>query len=208
MFGLIYRRRVDEYRGFFYAAPRSIPRRPPQSTLILGAGTRLNRDARLYFEGARARIDIGDHTSIGIRTEIRCRELVQIGARCAISWDVQIMDTDYHQILGQPVTAPITIGNDVWIGTRAVILKGVTIGDGAVIAAGAIVHTDVPPRTVAGGVPARILREEVEWGPCWGRHAPSAAHVFDPCRSHYAGVFTRETLDLRLEVCGLRGRAT
>jgi len=53
---------------------------------------------------------------------------------------------------------PVTIGNDVWIGTRAMILGGVTIGDGAVIGAGAIVTKDVPPFAIVAGVPARIIR--------------------------------------------------
>ena len=53
---------------------------------------------------------------------------------------------------------PITIGSDVWIGANCTILPGVTIGDGAVIAAGAVVREDVPPRAVAGGVPARVLK--------------------------------------------------
>ena len=53
---------------------------------------------------------------------------------------------------------PIKIGCNVWIGANATILPGVTIGDGAVIAAGAVVSKDVPPRTIAGGVPAKIIK--------------------------------------------------
>lgn len=55
--------------------------------------------------------------------------------------------------------APIRIGNDVWVGANATITKGVTVGDGAVIAAGEVVTRDVPPRTVVGGVPAKVLKE-------------------------------------------------
>ena len=58
---------------------------------------------------------------------------------------------------------PIVIGNHVWIGARAIILKGVIIGDGAIIAAGAVVTHDVPAYTLAGGVPAKVIREGVEW---------------------------------------------
>lgn len=57
------------------------------------------------------------------------------------------------------VAKPIRIGNDVWIGAHAVGLSGVTIGDGAVVAAGAVVHQDVAPYTIAGGVPFRVLGE-------------------------------------------------
>jgi len=52
----------------------------------------------------------------------------------------------------------VTIGNDVWIGARALVLDGITIGDGAIIAAGAIVTKDVPPYAIVGGVPAKLIR--------------------------------------------------
>lgn len=61
------------------------------------------------------------------------------------------------------MTAPINIGNHVWIGLRAIILKGVTIGDGAVIAAGAVVTNNVPANSVVAGVPARVMSENVNW---------------------------------------------
>jgi len=56
----------------------------------------------------------------------------------------------------------IVIGNDVWIGANCVILSGVTIGDGAVIAAGAVVSKDIPPYTIAGGIPAKVIRERTK----------------------------------------------
>src|SRR5690606_34906521 len=57
---------------------------------------------------------------------------------------------------------PIVVGNDVWIGMRSTILSGVTIGNGAVIAAGSVVTRDVPPYTIVGGMPARQIRERVD----------------------------------------------
>ena len=53
----------------------------------------------------------------------------------------------------------IHIGNKVWIGSNSTVLPGVTVGDGAIIAAGAVVAKDVPPKTVVGGVPARVIKE-------------------------------------------------
>jgi Hexapeptide repeat of succinyl-transferase len=69
---------------------------------------------------------------------------IEIGAPCAISWDAQNIDTDYDHIHGREPNAPVVIGDEVWIGARAMILKGVTIGDGAIISAGAVVTRDVP----------------------------------------------------------------
>ena len=73
------------------------------------------------------------------------------------------MDSDAHTIDGRKNTKPVKIGDKVWIGTGAIILAGVTIGDGAVIAAGSLVNKDVPEKALVGGVPAKIIREEVEW---------------------------------------------
>lgn len=97
--------------------------------------------------------------------QIICASEVTIDEGCVIGREVIIRDYDGHTIK-QPsyqISQPIHIGKHVWIGNRAMILKGVTIGDGAIIAAGAIVTKDVPPNSLVGGVPAKILKEEVEW---------------------------------------------
>ena len=57
----------------------------------------------------------------------------------------------------------VRIGDKVWIATNAMILPGVTIGDGAIVAAGAVVTKDVPPRCMVAGVPAKVIKENVEW---------------------------------------------
>ena len=85
-----------------------------------------------------------------------------------LSADILIMNSDCHCIsCGDEecvnLSSGIVIGNHVWIGMRAIILKGVTIGDGAVIAAGAVVTHDVPANTMVGGVPAKIIRENIKW---------------------------------------------
>ncbi len=109
-------------------------------------------------------LEIGSGSSIGDRTEIHVGNRVTIGERTLISWDCCIMDRDYHAINSDTEQMrPVTIGNHVWIGCKAVILKGVTIGDGAVIAAGAVVTRDVPAHALVGGNPARIIKENVSW---------------------------------------------
>jgi acetyltransferase-like isoleucine patch superfamily enzyme len=96
---------------------------------------------------------------------LACFERIEIGHGVNISENVVIRDSDNHEISGsaQPKTAPIKIGDHVWIGLNATILKGVTIGNGAVIAAGSFVNRDVPPATLVAGVPAKVVRENVSW---------------------------------------------
>lgn len=97
--------------------------------------------------------------------KIRCTNSITIGNNVAISHDVTIMDSDAHNIDydGYQMTKPVIIGNNVWIGSRAMILKGVKIGDGAIIAAGAVVTKDVPENTVAAGCPAKIIKDSIKW---------------------------------------------
>ncbi len=80
---------------------------------------------------------------------------VLIGHNCVIATLNHVMDPDRRADM---TAAPVSIGNKVWIGANVTILQGVTIGDGAIIAAGAVVTRDVPPRTIAGGVPAKVLK--------------------------------------------------
>jgi len=80
---------------------------------------------------------------------------VLIGHNCVIATLNHVADPDRRCDM---VPAPVRIGNKVWIGANATILQGVTIGDGAIIAAGAVVCKDVPPRSVVGGVPARLIK--------------------------------------------------
>lgn len=98
---------------------------------------------------------------------INCSRKITIGHGVAIAENVVIRDSDNHPILSggaASMTAPIVIGNKVWIGMNAMILKGVHIGDGAIVAAGAVVTRDVPARCLVAGVPAKVLKEGVEWG--------------------------------------------
>ena len=87
---------------------------------------------------------------------------VEIGDDVLIGQQVVIatLNHDLHPEKRASMTPkPVKIGNKVWIGAHATILPGVTIGDGAVVAAGAVVTKDVPPNTVVGGVPAKIIKE-------------------------------------------------
>ncbi len=108
---------------------------------------------------SKALLKIGRSSSIGDRTEIHARERVVIGEKCMISWDCVIMDSDYHAVDGVvEKTRPIIIEDNVWIGCRAIILKGVHIGKNAIIGAGAVVTKDVPEYAIVGGNPAKVIR--------------------------------------------------
>lgn len=106
---------------------------------------------------------LGKDSFINSGCRIRCHQRIQIGDGCAISHDFTVMDSDAHELNGIREKRPVNIGNHVWIGTRVTVLKGVSIGDGAVIAAGSLVVSDVPAGALAGGVPAHVIREKVEW---------------------------------------------
>ena len=113
--------------------------------------------------GKGAIVKVGDMTRVNVNSDILCRERITIGNDTVIAWGVQIMDSDYHRLVGSKKNEEVRIGDHVWIGSKATILKGVTIGDGAVIASGSMVTKDVPPGCLAAGVPACVVREGVEW---------------------------------------------
>jgi acetyltransferase-like isoleucine patch superfamily enzyme len=126
--------------------------------LEIAASAHIWPDVKISILGtaaAPARVRIGGHTGIGDRTQIHACRSVEIGDRCAISWDVTILENNYHA----HSKGPIVIADDVWIGCHAIILSGVTIGRGAVVAAGSVVTKDVAPNAVVAGNPARVVRE-------------------------------------------------
>lgn len=103
---------------------------------------------------------------------IDCFSSIRIGHGVVISERVVLRDSDNHVISlksdsctggGKSVATPIIIGDHVWIGMNVTVLKGVTIGDGAVVAAGSVVTRDVPPHSLVAGVPAKVVKTDVEW---------------------------------------------
>jgi acetyltransferase-like isoleucine patch superfamily enzyme len=109
-------------------------------------------------------IKIGKYSSLGDRTQIHCGESVNIGDYVLIAWDVNIIEFDYHASGGKsPVPRPILIEDEVWVCPRSIILKGVTIGKGAIVATGSVVTKDVPAFTLVAGNPARPIRTVASW---------------------------------------------
>jgi acetyltransferase-like isoleucine patch superfamily enzyme len=106
------------------------------------------------------KLRVGDRVFFNNGVFISCVHEITIGDDVAIANFAYLTDSDSHGVEGRKVReAPITIGNGAWIGAKAIILPGVTIGSRALVAAGAVVTKDVPDDTLVGGNPARIIRE-------------------------------------------------
>jgi len=106
------------------------------------------------------RIVIGENTRINGAT-IAASSEVNIGRNCRIAPHCIVMDGDFHDVsdrLKAGRKASINIGDNAWLATRSMVMKGVTIGEGAVVAAGAVVTKDVPPYTMVAGVPAKVVK--------------------------------------------------
>ncbi len=130
--------------------------------ILVGDRVLLHRYVKLSAYGGK--IDIGNNTYIGDRTEVHSGESVKIGNNVNIAWDCNILDRDYHGFESETeIKKNVTICDNVWIGCRCTVLKGVTIGEGSVVAAGSVVTKDVPPKCLAGGNPAKIIKENVWW---------------------------------------------
>lgn len=114
----------------------------------------------IVFENGK--LTIGN-SFINSDCKIRCHKSIEIGDDCAISHDLTIMDSDAHALNGEVHSGDVVIGNHVWIGTHVTILNSVTVGDGAVIAAGSVVTKNVEPCSLVAGVPAKVIKNNIEW---------------------------------------------
>jgi acetyltransferase-like isoleucine patch superfamily enzyme len=119
--------------------------------------------SKIYIN-PNARLELGSGY-INSNLNLSCFKSIVIGKNVAISENVTIRDSDNHSICPHinPISKPIVIKDNVWIGINVTILKGVTIGEGAVIAAGSLVNKDIPAKCLAGGVPAKVIKENIEW---------------------------------------------
>lgn len=124
-------------------------------------GKKVNIEKNAYFS---PKVSLGDYSGIGVNAKIygRCRigNYVMMGEDCTIitrnhkydRTDIPMMEQGFDE------ERPVEIGDDVWIGDRVTILPGVHIGTGCVVGAGTVVTKDLPPYSIAAGVPARVIR--------------------------------------------------
>jgi acetyltransferase-like isoleucine patch superfamily enzyme len=111
------------------------------------------------YADKKARIIIGDNVFINNGTTISAQEEIIIGNNAIIADKTIIYDTDWHGFDGKKTKiSPVRIGNNVWIGAKAIILKGVNIGDNSIIGAGSVVTKNVPNNSIIAGNPAKFIR--------------------------------------------------
>ncbi len=142
--------------------------------ISIGAGVSLGyRKAPMLGNGrillqartSGASISIGSATITSNNVSIISCDNISIGAGCQIGDQVTIIDSDFHEINPENrkssggKVAPVVIGDNVWLGSRVMVLKGVTIGHHCVVAAGSVVTKSIPARCLAAGSPAKVIRK-------------------------------------------------
>ena len=147
-------------------APASLHMMPGARLTVHGQGrVAISRGARiLIMKGAH--LEIGGETTIHYNAAITCMKRISIASFCAISWNVNILDGNLHELIAdgvpRPRARPVTLGSYAWIGCGSTVL-GATIGAGAVVGAGSVVVSDVPDKVAVAGNPARVIRKNVAW---------------------------------------------
>jgi acetyltransferase-like isoleucine patch superfamily enzyme len=161
--------------GILYLEPYFIGRRDPitirlgrnsvltiDGDLIIGSGTSIfiDDEAELFIGGRRKESAAG----ITEQSRIMVRKKVHIGYDSIIAWNVFITDCDWHTIAGKSFQKDVFIGDHVWIGMNATILKGSRVSNGCIIGAHSLVTgITLPDKCLAAGNPAKIINENVSW---------------------------------------------
>lgn len=144
---------------------------PNSSLLFLGENaTLLIEDSFAIYSGSKIYINSGASLKLGSgyinhNLSLSVFQSITIGKNVAISENVVIRDSDNHALVPseKEKTQPITIGDHVWIGINVTILKGTVIGENSVVAAGSVVSGIFPANSLIGGIPARVLKEGINW---------------------------------------------
>jgi acetyltransferase-like isoleucine patch superfamily enzyme len=150
--------------GFVFLGPKvEVYARRGYGRLTLGRWVWIGEGNAIRCHEGNLRI--GDKVVFGGANTINCYLDIEIGANCLFADWVYVCDFDHrYDDLGMPirkqgiVKSPVRIGANCWVGEKSTILRGVTVGDGCVIASHALVNRDVPNNSVVGGIPARVLK--------------------------------------------------
>ncbi|MDQ1585508.1 MAG: hypothetical protein QOH80_873 [Actinomycetota bacterium] len=150
--------------GFVFLGRRvELMARPGYGRIVLGRWVHLGDDNRLRAHEGTLRL--GDKSVFGRDNTVNCYLDIEFGARSMVADWVYVCDFDHRfddvtvPIKDQGIEkAPVRVGPDVWVGVKATLLRGTTIGQGSVVAAHAVVRGTVPPYSVVAGVPGRVVR--------------------------------------------------
>ena len=150
------------YKRVLAVDTTTIIRKTSKASINIGQGFRSRRNVEINARD-QGSIKIGNNVFFNSSCIITSRNKIEIGDNTILGPGVIVYDNDHVIRDGLVVdneftTAPVSIGKNVWIGACSVILPGVTIGDGSVIAAGSVVTKDIPADCVAGGNPCKIIR--------------------------------------------------
>lgn len=171
--------RIEKYLNFNrqWDGQRTL-RNKMVGSLYVAKGATLEAEAFDVYAGGRINVNAGAKLSLGSGymnhdCVIDCFSSITIGYGVVISERVVIRDSDNHAITStengelksdeKPAAVPIVIQDHVWLGMNVVVLKGVTIGEGAIVAAGSVVTKDVPSHCLVAGVPAKVVKTDVTW---------------------------------------------
>lgn len=142
------------------------------NSIVIGNNVTIKSNCRMILLGNNCTIRIGDDTSISSNCQLETQEQgigIELGNDCMLSNHIHIRTSDSHFIYDKEtgkrtnMPANVVIGNHVWIAAYATILKGVNIGDGAVVGYGSIVTKSITENSVAVGIPAKVVQTSVEW---------------------------------------------
>ncbi|MGD8861163.1 MAG: acyltransferase [Myxococcales bacterium] len=172
----------------------------PWAITVYGPSIRLGR--RVHLTGMRQSplrlaftpavfgeggIEIGDFSIINPGVSINAACHVTIGKNAIFAPEVYVTDCDWHgaydRVYDTGGRAPVVLEDNVWVGARVIITKGVTVGKNSIVGAGAVVTHDVPPHSVVAGNPARVVRELDP-----DERYVSRGHVFDDAEGYYEGI--------------------
>ncbi len=129
-------------------------------------GKAMIQSGAMIFVGRGKTLKIGRSTFTS-NIKILAHDDITIGDNCIFGWECQIFSGDGHPIYQEESIinkdVPVVIEDNVWVGSRALILKGVRVGKGSIVAAGAVVTKNVPPNCIVAGNPAKVVKENISW---------------------------------------------
>ncbi|MGD8858483.1 MAG: acyltransferase [Myxococcales bacterium] len=158
----------------------------PQHVEVWGEGIRLGRDVHMManadsrirlttYPDPGGRIEIGDFSILLPGVRLASAVSIRTGKNCMFAGHCYVTDADWHDLYDRTAAPgaarPVVLGDNVWVGDSALVMKGVTIGDNSVVGAGAVVRRDVPANVVVAGNPATVVRELDPERPLVGRES-------------------------------------